>query len=65
VQEYSYDELLGPLDNQIVNPCRGPFPYKYRFNYYIYQETIETNGTIKATGDACAPLICVQRTVPA
>ncbi|KAJ1494861.1 hypothetical protein T484DRAFT_1764408 [Baffinella frigidus] len=40
--EYTYNELRGPADNLIQNPCQGPFPYRYTWEVHIYQ-LVETD----------------------
>jgi hypothetical protein len=49
-QEYTYNELLGPRDNLVQNACRGPFPYRFTWNIYIWQEVETVNGTKRTTG---------------
>jgi hypothetical protein len=46
---YTYNELKGPADNLIQNPCRGPFPYRYTWDIHVYQEVNDgPNGTFPA-----------------
>ena len=43
---YTYNEMRGPADNQIQNPCLGPFPYRYTWEVHIYQQVEEdVNGS--------------------
>mmetsp|Transcript_3174 Transcript_3174/g.6437 ORF Transcript_3174/g.6437 Transcript_3174/m.6437 type:complete len:323 (-) Transcript_3174:222-1190(-) len=45
---YTYNEMVGPLDNLVENPCSGPFPYRYTWRIRIYQK-VDTEGEVGVT----------------
>lgn len=47
---YTYNELVGPLDNLVENPCSGPFPYRYTWRVRIYQDVDTEADPARTTG---------------